>query len=371
MTPGGPVALRRRSPKVVLRARARQGWARVRRAFVPVLLASIAAGVSWAVARGLLGHEYPFFAPVSAWVALGFSADRQLRKVAELAIGVAVGVLLGDLLVHVIGSGPVQVAVVLAVSALVARFIDRGALLATQAGVQAIVIVGLPMLSQAGGPLDRWTDALVGGGVALVVAALSPQDPRRLVRSLAEEGLGEVRDVLSLLARGLARAHEADVEEALVRGRASQPVLDQWRTVAGSAREAARVSPAFRRHRGELASLEGSAVLADRAMRNARVLTRRSLGVVRDGHDVAALAALVQEVAEGAEVLTTALASGAPGARAQQRLLAAAHRTDPWAVAAEDWQVQGLVLLLRSLVVDLLEAAGVEEGAARAALPAL
>lgn len=357
-----------RSARVVARARVRQGWARVRRAFVPVLLASVAAGLAWAIAHYALGHEYPFFAPVSAWVALGFTADRQLRRVAELAIGVAVGVLLGDLLVHVIGTGPVQIAVVLTLAALVARFIDRGALLATQAGVQAIVIVGLPA-AQAGSPLGRWTDAAVGGALALAVAALSPQDPRRRVRSLAEEAVHEIAEVLRFLVRGLTERSEDDVEEALVRGRASSPVLDQWRSTAAGARESARVSPAFRRHRDELGELERAAVQADRAMRNARVLVRRSRSVVREVHDVTALADLLSEVLLGTEELAAALGSGADPTRARARLAGAARGADPFAVAPDDWHVQSLVLLLRSLVVDLLETAGAGPAEAREDLP--
>lgn len=357
-----------RSARVVARSRLRQGWARVRRALVPVLLASLAAGIAWAIAHNGLGHANPFFAPVSAWVALGFSADRQPRRVAELAIGVALGVLLGDLLVHVIGTGALQIAVVLVVAALVARFLDRGTLLTTQAGVQAIVIVALPA-AQAGSPLGRWTDAAVGGGVALLVAALSPQDPRRRIRSLAEEGLTEVADVLRFLSRGLVGSSEEDVDEALVRGRASQPVLDQWRSTAASAREAARVSPQFRRHRGELQGLESAAVHVDRAMRNARVLVRRSRVVVREGHDVEALARLLDELVVAAEELGVAFAAGAEPVRARERLMAAAAGADPWRVAPSDWHVQGLVLMLRSLVVDLLEASGVDPAQARSGLP--
>ncbi|NTW41159.1 MAG: FUSC family protein [Cellulomonadaceae bacterium] len=334
-------------------------------------MASLAAALAYAIAYYGLGHAAPFFAPVSAWIALGFTADRQPRRVAELAIGVALGVLAGDLLVHVIGSGAWQVAVVLAVSALVARFIDRGDLLAVQAGVQAIVIVGLPAAS--GGPMARWVDALIGGAVALVAAALSPQDPRRRVRSLAEEGMTEIADALRILARGLAGGSVADVEEALARGRASQPVLDQWRSAAAVAREAAAVSPAFRRHRGELGGLEAAAVLADRAMRNTRVLVRRSVVVVDEavgqGHDLAALAALVEEVRAGAQELGLAFAVGADPSRARERLSAAAEHADPWRIAPQDWHVQGLVLLLRSLVVDLEEAAGLDGEAARSHLP--
>lgn len=353
---------------VVARARVRQGWARVRRAFLPVVGASLAAGAAWGIAYYGLDHPAPFFAPVSAWVALGFTADRRPRRVAELAAGVAVGVLLGDLLVHVIGSGPVQVAVVLAVAALVGRFVDRGDLFTMQAGVQAIVIVALPA-AQIGSPVNRWVDALVGGALALLVAVLWPQDPRRRVRAVGEEALTEVAEVLRHLAAGMAGGSEDEVDEALARGRASQPVLDQWRSTAAAARQSARVSPAFRRHVAELGGLEAAAVSVDRAMRNARVLVRRSRVTVRDEHDVRALAALVADVADVTADLAMSLGAGADLERVRRRLEGVAERTDPWSVSAEDWHVQGLVLLLRSLVVDLLEAAGVDPGAARSHLP--
>ena len=115
------------SADLVLRARLRQGWrSRPPRRRPGGCSRRVAAGVAYAVARYGLGHPYPFFAPVAAWLALGFTADRNLRRVAELAIGVAVGVLAGDLLVHLIGVGPGQVALVLAAAVLVARFARPG-----------------------------------------------------------------------------------------------------------------------------------------------------------------------------------------------------------------------------------------------------
>ena len=53
---------------------------------------ALAAGVAWLVAADLLGHPTPFFAPVAAVVALGTSYGQRLRRVAEVTIGVAVGV---------------------------------------------------------------------------------------------------------------------------------------------------------------------------------------------------------------------------------------------------------------------------------------
>lgn len=361
---------------LVLRARGRQGWARVRRATLPVLLASIAAAIAFALARYGLGHELPFFAPASAWIALGFTADRQPRKVAELAVGVAVGVGAGDLLVHAIGSGAIQVAVVLFVAVLVARFIGRGDLLAVQAGVQAVVIVVLPAAT-SGGALNRWLDAVVGGVVALVVAVLSPQDPRRRVRSLAGEGMREISQVLAALSAGLASKRVEDVDEALVRGRASQPVFDQWRSAALDSRDAARVSPAFRRHLAELGELGAAAVLADRAMRNARVLVRRARAVVTQPStpdlDAAleALGALIEELRGDVDDLGAALAGGGSTLAVRRALADAARHTDPYSLAPNDWHVQSLVMLVRSLVVDLEEAAGTGPEQARAWLPEL
>ncbi|AEG45387.1 aromatic acid exporter family protein [Isoptericola variabilis] len=352
------------------RIRVRQGWARVRTGFWPVVQASLAAGAAYGFAHHVLGHAQPFFAAVAAWVCLGFSFDRELRRVAEVAVGVAVGVAMGDLVVHLIGSGWWQLTLVLLVSALVARFLDRGALLTTQAGVQAIVVVGLPAASVAtGGALGRWTDALAGGGVALAVALLTPGDPRRRLRALAGEATGELADTLEALARGVRERDADELAAALVRGRASEPVLADWQDTARHAAELARVS-VNRVHRTEIRRLAAQAVLVDRAMRSVRVLARRAPLVVRTGAaELDALADLLDRYASGVRTLAAALATGTGTDGARAELAAVAADADPRAVAEGQWQVQSLVLLLRSPVVDTLEAAGASAAQARDALP--
>ncbi|MGY4645142.1 FUSC family protein [Cellulomonas sp. URHB0016] len=359
----------RSDARLLVEARVRQGWARVVGSWFPILQAAVAGGIAFGIAHFLVGHPYPFFAPVSAWVALGFSMDRSVRRVAELAVGVALGVALGDVVVHLIGSGAWQMAVVLFVAALIGRFLDRGAMLTTQAGVQAIVIVGLPMSS--GGPFGRWVDAAVGGAVALAVALLTPSDPRRHSRALARSATEELAAVLHALARGLGGRSLPDIDDALVRGRASQPVLDDWTETSTNARELARLSPAGRRYHDELGSLVQASVLVDRAMRNARVLVRRSRAAVEaeQPHALDAVAAQVEATARAADDLAAALGGGRDPDRARERLLDVADHLDPFVLAADDWQAQSLVLLHRSLAVDLLETAGVPAGDARERLP--
>jgi uncharacterized membrane protein YgaE (UPF0421/DUF939 family) len=353
---------------LVLRTRLRQGWTRARAGLIPIAQASIAAGIAYAVAHYVLGHEMPFFAPVAAWVCLGFTALRDVRRVAEMAVGVAVGVGMGDLLVHLIGSGWWQLTVVLFIAAVAARFIDRGALLVIQAGAQAIIVVGLPSVS--GGPLGRWTDALIGGAIALLVALLTPGDTRRRPRALAEQAVTELAETLETLARGMRSRDVDDVGAALVRGRASEPVLAEWQEGARAARELARISVG-RMHRGELARLEEQAVLVDRTMRSVRVLARRVIPVLEGDHDVEPVAVLVEGFASGVWRLASDIGSGGDGSRGREALATVAAQADPRTVGEGDWQVQSLVMLLRSPIVDTLEAAGASPGEARDALPEL
>jgi uncharacterized membrane protein YgaE (UPF0421/DUF939 family) len=358
---------RRRTAR--LRTRARQGAARVRASAVPIAQAGVAAGASFAIARYGLGHQYPFFAPISAFIALGFSRVRQLRRVAELAIGVAIGVALGDVLVHVIGSGWWQIAVVLMAAVALGRFLDRGGMLATQAGVQSIVVVGLPAAVATGGPLGRWTDALVGGAVAVGVAALTPGDPRRAPRGTARVALLDLATTLRQLVRGLRAADDDEVEHALLRGRSSQASFDEWRDVSVAARDMARVSPRWLHYRDELTALQAAAASGDRALRNARVIARRSVPLSAGSHDLDGLARTIGELANATERLAEALGAGAPLDRSRAALEDLARRMDPFDLADGDWQVQSVVLLLRSLVVDLLEVAGADPADARALLP--
>ena len=136
------------------------------------------------IAADLLGHQTPFFAPIAAVVSLGTSYGQRLRRVVEVTIGVAIGVFVGDLIVAWLGTG------------VVAAHADRrrwrcrrrscstaGQLFVTQAAVQSIVVSTL--LPDPGAGLTRWTDALVGGAVALVAATAVPAAPLRRPREQA------------------------------------------------------------------------------------------------------------------------------------------------------------------------------------------
>src|SRR5699024_5248251 len=161
---------------------------------------------------------------------------------------------------------------VLAVS--LARLVDGAPMLAMQAGVQSVVVVALPVAAGGSG-FGRWTDALVGGAMALLVAALLPLDVRRRARRLAGSGLIEIADTLSGGARGMRAGEASRIDEALTRARGSQAVIDEWSSLLQAALQATRFTPSRLRHDDYLMRLQRAATLADRAMRNTRVIARR------------------------------------------------------------------------------------------------
>ena len=94
-----------------------------------------------------------------------------MRRVIELIVGVAVGVGGGDLLISRIGTGPWQIALVVALAMSVAVLLDCGAVSSVQAAVSAILISTLYVPGEVIG-INRVVDGLIGGATGLVAAGV-------------------------------------------------------------------------------------------------------------------------------------------------------------------------------------------------------
>lgn len=335
--------------------------ARLRASAWAAVQCGLAAALAWAFSVHVLGHPRPFFASVAAVVALGLRAGQRLRRSAELAIGVALGVLVGDALVSVIGSGTWQIGVVITVALLIAVAFGGGGLVVTQSGLQAVFVVALPRTPNSG--FQRWQDALVGGGFALLVAALLSTDPWREARRLQSSYVTELAAVLRDCSEGIRARSSGQVAAALSRGRLLEPVLDRWRDEILTGRETTRLSP-LRSH-GEAAwqASDQLVVGLTRSSRNLRVLLRRVLVAMQEGQALPdCLPALLDRLAD-AVVLE--------GDEACAALMVLARELDPVRLGASSLAGQVAVGQLRVAVVDLLEGLGVEHDRARNALPAL
>ncbi len=137
----------------------------------PVVQAALAAGLSWFVAVHLFGHRAPLFAPVAAIVCIDMTLGQRLRRAIELTFGAGVGLGVGALLVSAIGTGPWQIAVVVALATSVAVLLDGRAVINVQAVVSAILVVTLYVPGEASG-IDRLFDGLIAAAIGLVIVAV-------------------------------------------------------------------------------------------------------------------------------------------------------------------------------------------------------
>lgn len=361
--------------------RSRAGFVRARRSVIPALQMTAAGVGAYLLAENLLGHDAPIFAAVAALIAMGFAKEPRLRKVLEVAIGCTFGVLIGDMLVHVFGQGWSVAVVVLFLSIMLARFLDSGPTFAMQMGLQALLVVLLPAPTDSPlGPFTRSADAVVGGATALAIALLTPKDPRM-------EPLREIRGVTDELTRALRETASAvrssdsrEAWHALIRSRGIQPKINDVTSALAAARELTRYSPAHRRHRSYMRRLERTADKLDLAVRSLRVMVRRAVSTIDHAtlsdEGMQSLAHLLDELADASMLLSRAVRETGPGFdrgmnAAQKSLAAAAAQLHPRRLNIDDLEGETLVLLLRTMVVDLLEATGLDHDDADTQLPDL
>jgi uncharacterized membrane protein YgaE (UPF0421/DUF939 family) len=345
----------------------RQRQARLRSKLWQVGQCAIAAGVAWAVATQVFGHAAPIFAPVAAVVSLGTSYGQRFRRVFEVSVGVAIGVLVGDLITNWVGSGGWQIAVIVALAMSTALLLDQGVLFVNQAAIQAIFVSTL--LPTAGAAFTRWTDALIGGGVALVAAAVVPRAPLRRPR---EQAGVVVRKISVLLRAAAASIRDGDFErslDVLRDARSTDRLVIELRAAADEGLSVVRSSPFRRRHRGRVRAMAELVEPLDFALRNTRVLVRRvAVASYRRQAIPTSYAVMLEELAECAEDVAEELRQGRVATAVRDRLVALG-RSSSLAERSHDLSAEVVLAQVRSLVADLLAVTGVDPLAATDMIP--
>lgn len=329
--------------------------------------AAIAATVAWVIAEKVLGHDTPFFAPIAAVVCLGTSYGQRLRRVAEVTVGVAVGVLVADLLVIALGTGWWQLGVVVALALSTALLLDTGGLLVTQAAVQSIIVVTL--LPQPDQALTRWTDALVGGVVALAAAAVVPRAPLRRPR---ESAAVVVRKIASLLRAAAESAVDGDIDRALAmlaNARTTEPLIRELQAAADEGLSVVASSPFRRRHRGDIRRMADLVEPLDRAMRNTRVLVRRvAVANYRREELPRAYALLCADLADATDEIAAVLERDEMASEVRGALYRIGEGTAQ-VQRVSDLSAEVVLAQIRSIIVDLLQITGLDVLEATDALP--
>ena len=324
---------------------------------------AVTAVLAWWMAQLILGHPSPFFAPVAAIIVLNVTYGNRMRRGVEVAIGVAVGVLVGDIFVSAFGAGVWQIMVVSAVAMSLATLVGAGPLMMIQAAVQSIIVTTL--MPQPGQALDRWLDAVVGCALALVVATVAPSAPVRRPGLLAAQLLQEMAATLRAAATALRESDREAADEVLERARAEASQLERIQEAAAEGLAVVRHSPFRRSQLGSAIAYAELTEPLDRASRNLRVLARRSLVAIWHGDQVPiAYLDLLETTASQAERVALDLHENKLPIAARKGLIAAAQESAQLEVTGG---INAIVILAqaRSILVDLLQLTGLEYADAR------
>ena len=350
------------------RRRLRGRFERIAGSGALILQTAIAASAAWYLASLVLGHEKPFVAAIAAVITLGATSGREGRRAFEWVLAIGVGLAVADLVVLVTGFGTLQIAAVVAAAMVAARFLGRGEMLATEAGVSAVLLVGLDP-STTGPTPDRFVDALVGCVAALGVHALFQADPRRAVERAAQPLFDDLVAALEETAAALESGDPEWAETALDTTRKIDEEVAALRETLEAGYEDAQLSPGARKKLQVLRLYAAATDQMDVAVRNTRVLAGAALNAVRKGGPAPGpLPEAVRGLARAVEALAVQLEEPGRQAGVGEFALEAAEGTTAVLKERNDLPTSVLVEQVRSTSVDLMRASGMDGDAARGAL---
>ena len=330
----------------------------LRTVLVPLGLTAVAAGIAWALAHQVLGHPAPFFAPVAATIVLGLAPGRSSKRAVQMVLGVAVGIGIGSVLIRLIGSGAVQIAIVVLLAMTASVLLGGGRLVTSQACSSGVLVAALPSTHAIP---TRFVDALVGGFVGLACLVAVPRNPLLLVRRAGEGFFNELADTLDSVAGSLAARDIAGSERALARARDTTERAAQFRQALELADETVHLAPTYWSARGDVERYIEASRYADGAVRTTRGLARAALTALESDVGVPdALPPAIHGLATGWRALAAELNQGHGDMGGIETTLRAAAAATLALDESRNLSVSMIVGQIRSNAVDLLRALGME-----------
>ena len=327
----------------------------------PLLQATAAATVAWLIARHVVNHHEPFFAPISALVSLNTSLGERGRNALRLLLGVIVGIGVAELTLLAFGDGYGSFALATFVALAIARALGDARIMLAQAAVSAILTIAV-----ANGEVgyQRLTDALIGAGVALVFTqTIFSPEPLRLLRRFETNALEAMARALKLTARALA-GDEALGDNAIRLQRELRDHLSELARMRRASTRVARHSLMWRNQIAPLVHENEDAGYLDLLGGSCLLLTRTSLDTGEE--DRRQLAPCVQRISDALAELAPRPGDRATRQRAVDLSLEVLRRmrslrTNP------DADLTAALAAGRMAVTDLMLFAGVDPSEARAA----
>ncbi len=330
----------------------------LRQAAVPIAQMGVAVGVSWWVANDVFGHTNSYFAPIAAAIVLRVAPGQRTRRAIEMVAGIAVGIAVGDLVVREIGVGAWQIALVVTLAVCVAVLLGAGNLIASQAAATAVLVAALPAPDA---PYTRFTDALIGGAIGLLVLVAVPRSPLAPLRRMVEPFLAETAAALAAAADAL-EARDADAASAALHQAYDTGRLGHsYNLLLQQGQEAALISPIRWNELPAVDRYVQAAPHIDALARDVRVLCRSVRSAIETDQDVpVALPEAIRRFASALDDLPGLLAGDEDDTELIGRALDAAAAAGECLDAEAGLHVSVIVSQVRAGAVDLLRTLGVE-----------
>jgi fusaric acid resistance family protein len=315
-----------------------------------ILQTAVAALSAWYLCVLVLPDPQPLFACIATVAAIGASHGGHRRRALHLMAGVTLGLTVADAIIHVVGTGAPQLALLVALAMSVAVLLGGSDIIIGEAGVSAMLLV---MAGPHSFSVNRILEAAIGGAVALAVTALFPPDAELHVGRAGQAVFGQLGQALERVASALT-ARDADrAEAALLQARAIDGLIDVLDDALETGVETVRLAPAQFAAREPVERYARSFEQIDLAVRNTRVLARHVQRALRSGAAPAGIARPVGDLARAVWELAASYDDPERAASASELASLAA------AGAGDD----ALGESVRSTAVDLMRAAELVAGA--------
>ncbi|HVP03304.1 MAG TPA: FUSC family protein [Solirubrobacteraceae bacterium] len=344
----------------------RERLLRVRAVAPRVAIVAVAATVSYLVAHYLYGHPRPFFAPIATIAVLGITLGQRTERALQLALGVALGVLVADLAVKLIGSGAWQIAVIVFAGMTVVVFLGGDQMATIQAANAGVLIV---LLADPHDPLGlhRFIDSLTGAAVALLFnLVLFPVNPLKLAASALDPAVERLATVLDAVADALESQDRAAAAAALRRARELEDHLEEMRAAIATSGETARLALVRRGQREAVARYARALDQIARAQRDVAGLARGADRALRLGDPMPApVIAGLRDLAQAARHLSGAFADPRERDEVREAALQGAVAATAGLDRTRNLSVSIVVGQARMTAHDLLRASGMSLDEAR------
>jgi uncharacterized membrane protein YgaE (UPF0421/DUF939 family) len=178
------------------------------------MTSAVAAGLSWVLAQHLFGHSTPLFAAISAIICLSPGLPSHAGQALGLLIGVAVGIVVGELSLFLPENWPLlRLGVAAFIAILAAATFGLPPVVPIQSGVSAILVLAFgPQTAGSTRMFDVAGGAMVG---LLFSQVLATPDPVRKVDDAARNLFEELADALRKCAEALGEKDPAMAELGL------------------------------------------------------------------------------------------------------------------------------------------------------------